>query len=226
MGTPQAAFLETPSLPRIVPESVFDAFAWCKSEQIEWRRPRDAWDVVGPIDGTNPARMVFVMRAECTFLPREKAALHAFELGLHEEWALAPYAIDDATDELYARRVRPSDLFWLAADNINALVWGLHDWAHFHNHGPFTERAWTELQCDASALTWLWINRDAIGIDGSTWERVRSDVAKITCDRFAAEAIAFDPELISAERLIAISSELNRKSGQPDTCTMQHGTTS
>ena len=85
------------------------------------------------------------------FLPRELARLHAFGYGLEEEWALAPYAIDDATDLLFEKRTTPNGTLWLAADGLRALAWGLHDWAHFHNHGPFEERAWTELQCDASA---------------------------------------------------------------------------
>ena len=104
--------------------------------------------------------MVFVLHGRSDFLPRELARLHAFGLGLADEEALAPWGIDDATDGLYAHRVRPRDALWLAADNLNALFWGLHDWAHFHNHGPFEQRAWTELQCDASALAWLWKNRE------------------------------------------------------------------
>ena len=98
-----------------------------------------------PIDGSDPARMVFVFRADAPAavgaLPRELASLHAFGLGLQDEMALAPYAIDDATDLLFEARARPRDALWLAADNLNALFWGLHDWAHSHNHGPFEERA-------------------------------------------------------------------------------------
>src|SRR5262249_10425016 len=98
-------------------------------------------------------------------------------------------------------RVRPRDLLWLAADNLNALVWGLHDWAHFHNHGPFVERAWTELQCDATALTWLYGNRDAIGIDDAPWGRVHEEMVASNARRFAAEGKAFSPSWLAAERL-------------------------
>jgi hypothetical protein len=202
-----SSLLRTPSLPRLVPEGVFDAFAWCESDFIEWRTPATL-DLETPVDGTNPARMVFVMRTECDFLPRELARLHAFGLGLDEEWALAPYAIDDATDELFARRVRPRDLLWLAADNLNALVWGLHDWAHFHNHGPFEERAWTELQCDSAALVWLRLNREILGLDAGGWERARREVSGVSLARFAGENKPFPADAISAATLEAIAARL------------------
>ncbi len=191
----------------MVPAGVFDAFAWCESDFIEWRAPQPI-DLHTPVDGTNPARMVFVMRTDCDFLPRELARLHAFGLGLAEEWALAPYAIDEATDELYARRACPGDLLWLAADNLNALVWGLHDWAHFHNHGPFEERAWTELQCDAAALVWLRLNQTAIGLDERTWERARSEVNALSVARFTAENKLFPEGALSSATLEAISNQL------------------
>ena len=204
-----AVFLETPPLPRIVPADVFDAFGWCDSERLEWRRPADggssgrgarAWDESTPIDGADPARMVFVMRAECTFLPRELARLHAFGLGLEDEWALAPYAIDDATDELHARGVRPADLLWLAADNLNALFWGLHDWAHFHNHGAFEphQRALTEVQCDAAALSWTHRNRRAIGVSPARWVRMKEEVLALSASRLASDGVRFDLDVVRA----------------------------
>ena len=57
------------------------------------------------IDAQNPAELVFVFKdgADSSFLPRELARFHAKGYGLEEEWALAPYAIDDATDLLYER---------------------------------------------------------------------------------------------------------------------------
>jgi hypothetical protein len=145
--------------------------------------------------------MVFVLKAKCDFLPRELARLHAFGLGLEEEEALAPWGIDDATDELYAHRTRPRDLLWLAADNLNALFWGLHDWAHFHNHGPFEQRAWTELQCDATALAWLWMNRDEVKLSLPSWERVREKAAALSQGRFEAEGLPFDEGVLDAARV-------------------------
>ncbi len=200
---PPLVFLATPPLPLLVPDEVFDGFGWCKSDELAWGHP-DRWDAATPIDGTNPARMVFVMHTECAFLPRELARLHAFGLGLTNEWALAPYGIDDATDQLYDRRVRPRDVLWLAADNLNALVWGLHDWAHFHNHGPFEQRAFTELQCDAAALVWLWINREIVGLSEPTWLQVHREIIHISRGRFESEGLAFEPERVAPERLRAL----------------------
>ena len=190
--------LRTPAVECVVPPSVFDAFGWCESDVLEWRCATELLDR-GPIDGSDPARMVFVFHdaRDCDWLPRELAKVHAFGLGLDQEWALAPYAIDDATDELFARRARPRDWLWLAADNLNALFWGLHDWAHFHNHGPFVERAQTELQCDASALAWLWINRAEIGIDEDRWTALCAEVTELSRTRFAAERLAFDADALS-----------------------------
>jgi hypothetical protein len=152
--------------------------------------------------------MVFVFQDACDFLPQEQASLHAFGLGLEGELALAPYAIDDATDLLYERRKRPRDLLWLAADNLNALVWGLHDWAHFHNHGPFVERAWTELQCDSAALVWLRLNQRAVGIDDTTWERACDEVTVISRARFEGERKTFDASALAPEPLRALAATL------------------
>lgn len=144
------------------------------------------------IDSQNPAELVFVFKddADSTFLPRELARFHAKGYGLEEQWALAPYAIDDATDLLYERRVRPRDLFWVAASSLRALVWGLHDWAHFHNHGPFDEPALTELACDLVAISWLETNRQVIGVDQADLERVAHELASLSRSRFEAEGRA------------------------------------
>jgi hypothetical protein len=172
-------------------ESVFDAWAWCASDVLEWRRPATSrpLDKTTVIDSENPGDLVFVFKdgADSTFLPRELARFHARGYGLEEEWALAPYAIDDATDLLYERRVRPGDVFWLAAPSLRALVWGLHDWAHFHNHGPFDEPALTELACDLVALEWLRINRELVGVDDADIQRVAHELAALSRFRFAAE---------------------------------------
>jgi hypothetical protein len=186
---PRVAHLQTPPVRRVVPADVFDAFGWCRSERLEWRRPPDVWDGETPVDGSAPARMVFVLRRACDFLPQELARLHAFGLGLDDERALAPWAIDDATDGFHAERVAPGEVLWLAADNLNALFWGLHDWAHFHHHGPFDQRAWTELQCDASALAWLWMNRRAVPLGEGAWERIRHEAERLSQSRFAAEGL-------------------------------------
>ena len=202
--------LRTPAVARIVPGDVFDAFGWCESDTLDWRCASAPLEIapVPPIGPTNPPRMVFVFHdgADSTWLPREYARLHAFGLGLEDEWALAPYAIDDATDELYARRVRPRDLFWLAADNLAALFWGLHDWAHFHNHGPFEQRAQTELQCDAAALAWLWANRRELGLDDATWSDAHAQVEEVARARFDAEDGVFDAKLLSADAVRALVS--------------------
>jgi hypothetical protein len=185
---------------------VFDAFGWCESDVLEWRRPRGSWDEATPIDGSDPARMVFVLRdaagGAAPFLPHELARVHAVGLGLGEERALAPWAIDDATDGFFEHRVRPRDALWLAADNLNALFWGLHDWAHFHNHGPFERRAWTELQCDVAALGWLWANRSQVPLSEATWERVRREAAALSRARFAAEGEPWDEALLAPERVL------------------------
>jgi hypothetical protein len=182
-------------VPRIAPDGVFDAFGWCASHRLTWGRPAgSALDTETPITAANPPGMVFVLRdAERTpFLPRELARLHVPGMGLGEEWALAPWAIDDATDLLYEHRAPPDEHLWLATGSIAGLFWGLHDWAHFHNHGPFDQRAWTELQCDAAALAWLWRNREAIGLREEAWERARAEVIGVGRARFAAEGGELD----------------------------------
>lgn len=201
--------LATPPVACLAPDGleppVFDAFGWCESDWLDWRRPATArpgmWDSDSRLDGSDPRGMVFVLHGPADFLPRELARLHAFGLGLVDEEALAPWGIDDATDGLYAHRVRPRDALWLAADNLNALFWGLHDWAHFHSHGPFEQRAWTELQCDASALAWLWKNKGAIGLASDAWERVRDEAVLLSRQRFAAEGETLDETLLAAEWL-------------------------
>jgi hypothetical protein len=164
------------------------------------------WDTTTPIDGSDPARMVFVTRGPGAFLPRELACLHATGMGLSDEQALAPWAIDDATDGLFERRVRPRDALWLAADNLNALFWGLHDWAHFHNHGDFEprQRPWTELQCDVTALAWLWHNRRAIPLQDAQWARTREQVERVNRGRFEEQVLALDASPLAATAVQAL----------------------
>jgi hypothetical protein len=170
-------------MPCMVRDGIFDAWSWCESDVVEWRTP-GTFDVDRPIDAKNPAGLVFVMHAECTFLPQELARLHVPEYGLGDEMALAPYAIDDATDLLYERRVTPRDVFWLAAGSLDALVWGLHDWVHFHNHGPFDDPPMTELQCDLVALAWLRLNAPRVGIGPRLVERAEKELVALARSRF------------------------------------------
>jgi hypothetical protein len=180
--------LDVPAMPRVVPARVFDAWSWCTSDVLEWRRPARELPDGRPIAGVNPPGLVFVTRDDAgAFLPRELARLHAFGYGLDGELALAPWAIDDATDLLFEHRTRPGDVFWLAAATLDALVWGLHDWVHFHNHGPFEEPAMTELQCDLVALAWLRRNAERIGLATATIERIAVELASLAEHRFADE---------------------------------------
>ena len=169
---------------RVVDAHAFDAWSWCESDVIEWKCAGDLALGRSAITGANPPDLAFVMYEECTFLPRELARLHVRGYHLHDELALAPYAIDDATDLLYEHRKRPRDVFWLAASTLEALVWGLHDWVHFHNHGPFDDPATTELQCDLVALAWLRLNRERIGLTRAIVDRVARDLATLSEKRF------------------------------------------
>jgi len=186
--------LAVPPLPRVVDALVFDAWSWCASDVLEWRRPLSASESLrsaARIEGDNPPGLVFVVRdGQGAYLPRELARLHAYGYGLGEEEALAPYAIDDATDLLHAHGHRPHDVLWLAASTLEALVWGLHDWVHFHNHGPFDQPAMTELQCDLVALAWLRGNAERIGLDDDTLARVAGDLAALSGKRFSEEGVA------------------------------------
>ncbi|MEI8257284.1 MAG: hypothetical protein WCJ30_16545 [Deltaproteobacteria bacterium] len=189
----RTTILVTPQLPLLVDASVFDAFAWNTSRVLEWRSPGPGIEV-NPLDGDLPLRMAFVLRAPWTDVPTETARLHVGRApyGLGDEQALAPYAIDDATDMLHAQLRDAHATFWLAADNLNALFWGMHDWGHFHNHGPFVERTATEVQCDTSALAWLWINRAAIPLDDGAWAAFHTQVLALHQKR-----VADDPPRVS-----------------------------
>lgn len=188
--------LVTPALKLFVPthvEGVFDAFGWMESDTVLWGVPlvdgKPRFDTTTSIDRADPKRLLFVMREECIYLPRELAQLHLFDMGFTaDDWALSPCAIDEATDELYAHKKRARELLWIAADNIAAVFWGLHDWAHFHNHGAFELRAWTEHHCDQSALTWISMNRDLLGVTESDLTRLRAEVALNSESRFREEA--------------------------------------
>jgi hypothetical protein len=206
-AAPRTRSLRVPPVGRIVPDGVFDAFGWCASDVITWSAPsgREV-DRSTPVTAANPPGMVFVLRGEGgAFLPRELASLHLSGMGLTDEWALAPWGIDDATDLFYAHGVRPGDCLWLATASLAGLFWGLHDWAHFHSHGPFDQRAWTELQCDATALAWMWSNRAAIGLSDAEWERTRGEVIDVGRARFAGEGVPFEEAWLGAAAVRALA---------------------
>ncbi len=182
----ERVILDTRSVARVVPDGVFDAFAWSASSTLEWQRPI-AWDATTQLSPDLPERLLFVFREDVDWLPRELAHYHAPKFGFTTEMILAPYAIDDATDLLYERRTSAASLMYLATDNLNALFWALHDWSHFHHHGPFEERAWTEFQCDLSALLWMHDNRERISLSTSQWSRLLEEVGVITRKRFQEE---------------------------------------
>ena len=195
----RTTLLETPPIPLIVDPRTFDAFAWNASHVLEWRTPGDVVEI-NALDPDLPLRMAFVLRAPWGDVPTEIARLHVGRAPYHlaDEPALAPFGIDDATDQLFFQRRDAHATFWLAADNLNALFWALHDWAHFHNHGEFDERTATELQCDTTALAWLWRNRSVVPIDDETWESVRLQVLAIHERRLVNDppGVAFDDTLL------------------------------
>lgn len=193
--------LQTPPIPCVVPPSTFDAFGWCASDWVDCELPAGGHDA--PLTSDNPPGLLFVCHGEAgSFLPRELAHLHASGAGFTTELALAPYAIDDATDGLYERRVRPRDAFTMFARDRASLFWGLHDWAHFHNHGPFEDRANTELQCDVTALAWLVHNQAALGLGDAEVERFAQEALALSRERFGA--VAFDAQWLKPERAHAL----------------------
>ncbi len=202
---PLTTLLRVPAMPCVVSGGVFDAWSWCASDVLEWKHfgRLDSERALDTTTLSNPADLVFVMKdaESASFLPRELACLHANGFGFDERtWALAPYAIDDATDLLYEHRVRPRDVLALAAPSLPALVWGLHDWAHFHNHGPFEDPPLTELGCDLLALAWLRLNHEVVGLGADALAKIAHELAVITRRRFAeaGRMVPCDPEALFA----------------------------
>ncbi len=190
--------LATPAVPELVPAGVFDDFAWSPPTTLRWRTRRPL-DRAEPLTRTNPGGMVFLFLDKCPFLPGELARLHVPGLLRADEaelLMLAPYAIDDATDLLHEHRVPAREVLGLATASLAGLFWGLHDWAHFHHHGPFEERAWTELQCDAAALAWLRTNQRELDLDDGLLAELFVQAEGLTRARFAeedkSEAVARD----------------------------------
>lgn len=188
----QNARLSTGSIERLVDSAVLPAHEWTRPRWLDVLTPATL-DMDSQITADNPPRMLFVLASTATLdLPAESGVLHFRELPEHSR-VLAPWAIDDATDRLFETRTPPEELLCLATDSLRGLFWGLHDWAHFHSHGPFERIAETELQCDVAALVWLWEARASFSIDAQRYARVVEDVLAIWRERFMAERRGHDP---------------------------------
>ena len=107
---------------------------------------------------------------------------------------------------------------WLVADNLGMpSSGGCTTGRTFHNHGPFVERAWTELQCDAAALSWLWTNRRAgAASPKAEWERLRSQVEVLSRGRFVQEGLSTDRGALPPQRIQDLRTPVvTRSSGLP-----------
>lgn len=166
-----------------VEAEVFDAYQWCRSDALMVRTP-EVLTRMPLFSPDNPGDMGFVVRGPALFLPNEVAVLHFPDLCAEGEQLLAPYAIDDATDELYAHRLTPQTCMQLVSRSVRGLFWGLHDWAHFHNHGPFERISETELQCDLAALYWMKQNRALWNATDAELEDLRRAVIHHARERF------------------------------------------
>ena len=190
----QNARLSTGSIERLVDSAVLPAYEWTAPRWLDLHVPRGGMDLESRITADNPPRMLFVLASHCTLaLPAESGPLHLGTLPADSR-VLAPWAIDAATDLLFETQTPPEELLSLATDSLRGVFWGLHDWAHFHSHGPFERIAETELQCDVSALVWLWEARAELAIDLARYAAVVTDVVGIWEERFRAEGLAHDPE--------------------------------
>lgn len=181
--------LRVPPIACVAPTGIFDAFGWCESTELTLRFPFSGLSPDLPLTSDNPPGMAFVFLDKCDFLPSELASLHVPTLATTKERILAPYAIDDATDDLHALQMEPGGLMCLATDSFAGVFWGLHDWAHFHNHGPFEEgqRAWTELQCDLAAISWLRANREALAMSDAQFDVLLTEWEPVAVNRFHEE---------------------------------------
>jgi hypothetical protein len=184
--------LQTPPVACIVPENVFDGFGWCASASLRVRSAQaqlrcGAADI-DALTSDNPAGMLFIVHGACPQdLPLESAEGHTSHAALNAAQVLAPWAIDDATDSLFATRTAPHSVLSLWTRDFAGLYWGLHDWSHFHNHGPFEARAWTELQCDFAALCWVHANRTVLDVAEGVGTQLAQRVIALSEARFQAE---------------------------------------
>lgn len=185
----KTTLLRVPPIACVAPTGIFDAFGWCESTELSLRMPAAGLASDRPLTSDNPPGMAFVFLDKCDFLPSELASLHVPKLSFPKERILAPYAIDDATDDLHALQMPPGDLLCLATDSFAGVFWGLHDWAHFHNHGPFEEglRAWTELQCDLAAIQWLRLNREVLALRDAQFDVLITEWEPVARTRFEEE---------------------------------------
>lgn len=191
----QVTKIATPPLRRLVEAAVFDDFRWCSPTTLTLRLPEGRLPAGPDPTSRNPPGLAFVFSdsSAISSLPRELAHLHVGRLSTEEEWCLAPWGIDAATDGLWEERAEPSANFSLAVTTLEALFWGLHDWVHFHHHGPFERVAETELQCDFGALAWIAWNRAILPIDEPAFAPLAKAVAKLAAARLVGEGLAVPP---------------------------------
>ena len=57
------------------------------------------------------------------------------------------------------------------------------------------------MQCDASALVWLWLNRDVLGLSADEWERRRAQLLGVSRERFVGEGLVLDESFYDGARL-------------------------
>jgi hypothetical protein len=187
----QKARLSTAAIERLVDFVVLPDFEWTTPRWLDVVLPEAGLERLAPITADNPPRMLFLVAPGSNVpLPTEAAALHMPALP-DDAKVLAPWAIDDATDLFFAAQAPPEEVLTLATDSLRGVFWGLHDWAHFHSHGPFERIAETELQCDVAALVWLWDNRELLATTLAEYTRVAANVGALWHARFTAEARAF-----------------------------------
>jgi hypothetical protein len=204
-STYASVICEVPPIACVTPAPVWDAFAWHPSTTLRVRLPK------GELSGTrpsaqNPADLHFVFIGPDLGLPKELARLHTPNLANESEYVLAPYAIDDATDVLHAEHAEPKATFEAAVTSAAALFWALHDWSHFHNHGPFIERAWTELQCDQAALYWTLHNRSLFALETAWLRALITEAEARSVERFRDENVEVPAILakLTRERLAQV----------------------
>jgi hypothetical protein len=60
-------------------------------------------------------------------------------------------------------------------------------------------------QCDAAALMWIGLNREALAITDAIWTRLRTDVIALATHRFKAENIGGQLDEIQATSIVTLS---------------------